>query len=117
MNKILKFENENKVLKEQNKNIQVKLAELKKSFTKAQRLSEKFRQNYKILQQEEDLLVKLQSTKKEFIKNETELAGMTPRKKRKITGENIDNHNINSKSHLVHEGLLVIRYLFLTIFL
>ena len=109
LNKILQFENENKVLKEQNKTIQVKLVELKKSIKKAQRYSKKLRQKYKTLKEEEDdLLVKLQSTKKLKQQNNVELYGAPPRKRRKTTEGSVDNRNVTSKSRLVNEGLLVI---------
>ena len=104
LNKILQFENENKDLKEQNKNIQGKLVELKESIKNAQNDSAKLRQNYKILKEEEDLLVKLQSTKKVIQQNESESSGAPPLK----TEGSIDNRNVTSMSSLVIEGLLII---------
>ena len=108
LNKILQFENENKVLKEQNKNIQGKLVELKESIKNAQKDSAKLRQNYKILKEEEDLLVKLQSTKKLIQQNEAESSGEPPLKRIKTTEGSIDNRNVTSMSSLVNEGLLII---------
>ena len=107
MNKTLQFENKNKVLKEKNKSIQIELEQLKKSIENAQRYSKKLRQNYKILQQRNDLFVKLHSTNKLIQNNEAELSE-TPGKKRKITEENIDNQNLISNSYFVNKGLLVI---------
>ena len=75
--------------------------------------SEKLRHNYKVLQQKEDLLIKLQSTNKIIQQNKAELSGTPPRKKRKTTEGSIDNHNRTNKSCLVNEGLLVIWILFL----
>ena len=105
LNKILVFENENKDLKQKNKNIEISVEALKKSMKNAQK-------DYKILKEEEDLLVKLQSTKKLIQQNEAELPETPPRKRRKTTEENIDNHNKTSKNCLVNEGLLIIRFLF-----
>ena len=109
LNKIIVFQNENKDLKEKNKRIEIELEKLKNSMKNAQNDSEKLRQNYKILQQEQkDLFVKLQNTKKLIQQNEAELSETPPRKKRKATEVNIDNHNRTSKSCFVNEGLLVI---------
>ena len=114
LNKILQFENENKDLKEKNKNIQFDVEDLKKLMKNAQKDSEKLRKNYKMLQEEEDdLLVKLQNTKKLIQQNEAELSERPRRKRRKTTEGSIDNRNGTNKSHLVNEGLLVIRYLYL----
>ena len=77
--------------------------------------SEKLRHNYKVLQQKEDLLIKLQSTNKIIEQNKAEIFGTPPRKKRKTTEGNIDNHNISTKSCFVNEGLLEIRCLFFDI--
>ena len=114
LNKILAFENENKVLKEKNKSIQNDIEVLKNSMKNAQNDSEKLRQNYKKLQQDEkDLVVKLKSTNKAIHKNEADFPKTPPRKRSKTTEENIENHNITSNSHLINEGLLVIRYFYL----
>ena len=84
LNKIFVFENENKDLKEKNKNIQIDFEVIKKLMNNAQKNLEQLRENYKILQKEEEkLLVKLQSTKKV--------------------------HNVTNKSPSVNEGLLVVR--------
>ena len=106
LNKMLQFENENKDLKEKNKNIETDVEVLKKSMKTAQK-------EYKILkEEEEDLHVKLQSTKKAIQQNEAEFSEMPRRKRRKTTEGHIDNRNLTSKNCFVNEGLLVIRNLF-----
>ena len=112
LNKILQFENENKFLKDENKRIQIEFVELKKSMQEARKYSEKLKLNYKMLQEKENLLIKLQSSNKLIQQNEAELAEIPSLKERKTKEENIDNHNATSKSCFVNEGLLVMRYLF-----
>ena len=101
LNKILAFENENQDLKQKNKNMEISVEALKKSMKNAQK-------DYKILKEEEDLLVKLQSTKKLIQQNEAELPETPTRKRRKTIEGCIDNDNRISKSCLVNEGLLII---------
>ena len=70
----------------------------------AKRYSEKLRQNYKILQQKEDLLIKLQNTNTIIQQNEAELAEIPQLKDRKTTEENIDNYNVTNKICSINEG-------------
>ena len=96
------LENENKDLKEKNNNVQIAVEVVKKSMKNAQK-------NYKILKdEEEDLLDKLQNTKKAIQQNEVEFSEMPRRKTRKTTEGHIDNRNVTSKSCSVNEGLLII---------
>ena len=89
LEEMTKFTKENKELIEKNKISQMELTNVKELMRNAQNDAENWKRNYKILQMKnENLLLKLQNTKKISNNNATDYSKELPRKKRWLSNEN-----------------------------